>query len=465
MSKFSDIKEALTNMIRRDDAMPKESKEENASMADGVDDAAYGLKRKVIYGVVGVIVVAFISFTYFSSMDNDSPTETKKAKQEEASRSPKDDNRLPNDYEQLQRMNEQKAAQPGQAGKPGQVAGQTNTARNNAAAAQPQAQANAGANQAANRPAANQPAPAMNTLPAIPSRSYNQAYMPTYMAAAPQGADTAIAAPGNTAGASAREKDKYSSAISFSVGENAKGGAGAGTPPATQANAAATEPAENGAPAATAQPLPLLNGGVSYVAAIPNSVQAGTVIPAVLLTGVNTDVGGQVIAQVSGDVYDSLTGQNLLIPAGSRLVGKVEAGVKDTQKRVNIAWDYLLLPNGGSYALGSSMIAADYGGYAGISGRVDHHTSSLLRSGFLSSAFAALGSIAAGNTRASSETYSAGQLAGQGAMANMMNAAASLFNKGVEGLQTTITVKPGAEFMVYVTQTVQFAPYPVLQNF
>ena len=108
--------------------------------------------------------------------------------------------------------------------------------------------------------------------------------------------------------------------------------------------------------------MPLLNGGVSYVAAIPNSVQAGTVIPAVLLTGVNTDVGGQVIAQVSGDVYDSLTGQNLLIPAGSRLVGKVEAGVKDTQKRVNIAWDYLLLPNGGSYALGSSMIAADYGG-------------------------------------------------------------------------------------------------------
>ena len=452
MSKFSDIKEALTNMIRRDDAMLKEPKEENASMADGVDDAAYGLKRKVIYGVVGVIVVAFISFTYFSSMDNDSPTETKKAKQEEASRSPKDDNRLPNDYEQLQRMNEQKAAQPGQAGKPGQVAGQTNTARNNAAAAQPQAQANAGANSAANRPAANQPAPAMNTLPAIPSRSYNQAYMPTYMAAAPQGADTAIAAPGNTAGASAREKDKYSSAISFSVGENAKGGAGAGTSPATQANAA-TEPAENGAPAATAQP------------AIPNSVQAGTVIPAVLLTGVNTDVGGQVIAQVSGDVYDSLTGQNLLIPAGSRLVGKVEAGVKDTQKRVNIAWDYLLLPNGGSYALGSSMIAADYGGYAGISGRVDHHTSSLLRSGFLSSAFAALGSIAAGNTRASSETYSAGQLAGQGAMANMMNAAASLFNKGVEGLQTTITVKPGAEFMVYVTQTVQFAPYPVMQNF
>ena len=50
-------------------------------------------------------------------------------------------------------------------------------------------------------------------------------------------------------------------------------------------------------------------------------------------------------------------------------------------------------------------------------------------------------------------------------MANMMNAASSLFNKGVEGLQTTITVKPGAEFMVYVTQTVQFAPYPVMQNF
>jgi type IV secretion system protein VirB10 len=138
----------------------------------------------------------------------------------------------------------------------------------------------------------------------------------------------------------------------------------------------------------------------------PNTLQAGTIIPAVLLTGINTDVGGQVLAQIEADVYDSLTGSTLLIPAGSRLVGTVGKGAQTGQNRVSVNWQTLMLPTGGSYALGGSMVAADLSGYGGIPGRLHNHTGGLLRSGFFTSVVAALGSMAAGNTNTNTSARS-----------------------------------------------------------
>jgi type IV secretion system protein TrbI len=196
---------------------------------------------------------------------------------------------------------------------------------------------------------------------------------------------------------------------------------------------------------------------IMYTSASANTLDPGTLIPAVLVTGINTDVGGEVIAQTEVDVYDSLTGSSLLIPAGSRFIGSYTSGAGNGQSRVNVTWSTLLLPDGGSYALGqNTMVATDGAGYAGLVGNVNNHTSKILSGGAISSALGALASVAAGNTSSSTTTYSAGQLAAQGAASNLMNAASSLFSKNAN-IQATITVEPGYEFNIFVNSPVSFA--------
>ena len=476
MSKLSGIKNWAKNLVGGDDAGQSDKSDtakeaqEDAAMAEGVADEAYGLKRKALYAILGIIVVAFTSFTWFSSMGSDEDAKKQGQQEQEATLSQqnnKDTGKLPNDYEQLQKMNAQRwsaqnGQKPSQQNQPGQP-GQNGTARNNTTGNQQPRNTNANASV--------YQAP-QTSLPAIPQRTYNAPFTPTYLAAQGHDAENAPAAQ-----SAEKEKDKYSAAIDFGVvKDNDSHRSNSATampttaipndnatalPAGVAGNAALGAVNATGLGTATGNvPMQsLMSGGAAYMAPTPNSIQAGTVIPAVLLTGINTDVGGQVIAQVSSDVYDSLTGQTLLIPAGSRLVGSIEVGAKDTQSRVNVSWQYLMLPSGGSYTLGGSIVAADCGGYAGLAGKVNHHTGRMARAGFFSSALAALGSLAAGNTNGSNNTYSAGQLAAQGAMANMMNSASALFKRGMDQAQTTITVAPGSEFVAYVTQTIQLNPY------
>ena len=196
----------------------------------------------------------------------------------------------------------------------------------------------------------------------------------------------------------------------------------------------ASQGVQDGAPAATGgvltSPSQSTVGGVASVSyAVPGkyTLQAGTVIPVVLCTGINSDIGGQVVAQIQQDMYDTATGRNLLIPAGSKILGTYGKGSPNNSGRVEITFTSIVLPDGGTYAVGNSLIAMDGAGYAGVSGKVNRHTGSTLSAGMFSSALAALGSVAAGNTSNNSNTYSAGQLAMQGAMANMMNTASQLF--------------------------------------
>src|SRR3546814_8883786 len=83
----------------------------------------------------------------------------------------------------------------------------------------------------------------------------------------------------------------------------------------------------------------------------PNVVQAGSVIPAALITGIQSDLPGQVTAQVTQNVFDSATGRALLIPQGSRLIGAYESKIAAGQNRVLLAWDRLILPGGRSIDL------------------------------------------------------------------------------------------------------------------
>lgn len=187
-----------------------------------------------------------------------------------------------------------------------------------------------------------------------------------------------------------------------------------------------------------------------------NAIQAGTVIPATLCTGINSNVDGVVTAVLSYDTYDSLTGNNVLIPAGTKLLGTYDGKAASSSGRVNIRFTQMIFPSGVSYPINpDTFLAMDGAGYSGVKGKVDHHTDKYLSAGAIGAGIAALGSIAAGNVNNSSNTYSAGQLAMQGAMANIINATSSIFQKNAN-VSDTVTVKPGHTFMIYVANMVQF---------
>lgn len=118
--------------------------------------------------------------------------------------------------------------------------------------------------------------------------------------------------------------------------------------------------------------------------ASPNLLQAGSIITAALITSVRSDLPGPVSAQVTRNVYDSLSGRILLIPQGSRLIGTYDAQVDFGQKRVLLAWDRLVLPDGRSMLL-DRLVGADAGGRSGLQDGIDAHWGAMAKAAMLSS--------------------------------------------------------------------------------
>ncbi|WP_255504523.1 MULTISPECIES: TrbI/VirB10 family protein [Sphingomonadaceae] len=114
-----------------------------------------------------------------------------------------------------------------------------------------------------------------------------------------------------------------------------------------------------------------------------NIVQAGSVIPAALITGIRSDLPGQITAQVTANVYDSPTGRILLIPQGSRLIGEYDSEVAAGQTRVLLAWDRLILPDGRSLVL-ERQPGTDGAGFAGLQDRVNQHWGNLFKAAAVS---------------------------------------------------------------------------------
>jgi type IV secretory pathway VirB10-like protein len=117
--------------------------------------------------------------------------------------------------------------------------------------------------------------------------------------------------------------------------------------------------------------------------ASPNIVQAGSIIPAALITGIRSDLPGQITAQVTQNVFDSPTGRILLIPQGARLIGEYDSQITAGQTRVLLAWDRLILPDGRSIVL-ERQPGADAAGYAGLQDRVDEHWGNMLKAAAIS---------------------------------------------------------------------------------
>lgn len=120
----------------------------------------------------------------------------------------------------------------------------------------------------------------------------------------------------------------------------------------------------------------------------PFDLHAGSVIPATLITGINADLPGTIVGQVRDDVFDSVTGQFLLIPRGTKLVGAYDSRIAHGQRRVLVAWTRLLYPDGSSLDL-SGMAGTDPAGYAGFGANVDDHLSKTIDSALLLSIISA----------------------------------------------------------------------------
>ena len=184
----------------------------------------------------------------------------------------------------------------------------------------------------------------------------------------------------------------------------------------------------------------------------PWQLSAGTIIPASLVTGINSGLPGLVVAQVTQNVADSATGRTVLIPQGSRLIGSYDHVVGFGQRRVLLVWQRLVLPDGASLQL-DNLPASDAAGYAGLEDEVDSHSWQLLKGVALSALLGVgteltLGSTESDLVRALRESAQrSGAEAGQ-----------QLVSKNL-GVQPTITVRPGWPLRVVVHKDLVLQPW------
>lgn len=379
----------------------------NFSMNEGQPDKVFGFRREVVKGVViffGTVLVLALIFA--SSGDDEIEKETDKfpsATESEIAdmRKPKT---LPNDYETLMAMNKAKedelrrqAEEQAKKTEPNPPAEPRNVVE--PPPAQPVPVIPQGQSKVL---------PVATQIPVLPPEP--PANVPVEVDKKPQSDD-----------------GKYKSAISFGLGDS---------------------PNDSSKPTATTQVKS------EYFTPNDSTLVAGTVIPVRLLTGINTDLEGQVMAEVLTDVYDTTTETKLLIPQGSRLTGSYEKK-SVSNGRVGISFKQLVLPDGSSWSISENIVAIDGAGYTGVSGKIHHHTGEKISAGAIGASIAALGSLVAGNVSSNNNTYTAGQIATQGAMADLINTTSSLLKDASE-IENTVTVEPGYEFSVYVTNNITF---------
>ena len=407
MDKFKKIFEYIQKNFGKKDSTEEEIG--NYSMNEGKPDKVFVFRLEIIRLVViffaAVLVLAFI----FASSDGESEkkeVETMpKLTESEIAEVQKPKNALPNDYETLVEMNKAKELEMQR-----QAA---ENAKNNSKP-EPVKVVENPPQEISPIPQGNYEVPAMTQIPIMPEENLEDV-------------------PPKVEEKSKSDEERYKSAISFALGE--------------KQNSSEDDSSESKTNKSVQKKL-------EYYEPNDSTLGAGTIIPVRLLTGINTDAEGQVLAQILTDVYDTATGTKLLIPQGSKLIGSYEK--KSVQNdRVPVSFKLLTLPNGGSWTISESIVAIDGAGYTGVSGKVHHHTGQKVTAGAVGSAIAALGSLAAGNVSANNNTYTAGQIAAQGATANLINMTSSMLKESAE-VKNTVTIEQGYEFNVYVTNNITF---------
>lgn len=407
-----------------DQAILEENKNlSKVRMTDGERDKTLGINKKLVnLALIFVVVIVIVAFLYKAmgheeGASSKSPQQT--TQQEQASKNPQQqDGQL--DYKNPNVMKLAQAEQNAKGKNPGVTAQKVAPSTQ-----QPAVSADSSA-----------PRSTPATVPAIRSAaapaSYSTPYVlpsaaaPSYASSMPAPVQAVRSTSSSTGGggdnASSQEEkslaDRFKSAIAFALGDT------------TAAPDSSTDVASASSSSGSD------NGGFAYSAPSSDVLQAGTVIPVMLYSGINTDTAGQVTAQVESDVYDTATGSNLLIPAGSRIIGSYESGANESG-RVNVTFSTIVLPDGGSYSVGSGMVAVDGQGYNGIQGNLHRHSAQKIGNGLLNAAFTALSTISVDRVTLGQDTFN-----------NLTS------NNDVK---PTITVDPGYEFNIYVTQPIAFS--------
>lgn len=182
----------------------------------------------------------------------------------------------------------------------------------------------------------------------------------------------------------------------------------------------------------------------------PYQMMAGTIIPASLITGLNSDLPGTIIAQVTQPVFDTVAGEHLLIPQGARLIGRYDSRVAFGQDRALIVWDRVLFPNGASLQI-DALPGADQSGYAGLSDKIDNHWGRVVIAAGLASLLGIGTELAIdddGLTRAIRDSFQdTANQAGQRIVDRNLN------------IQPTLKVRPGWPLRVIVTRDLILRPY------
>ena len=188
----------------------------------------------------------------------------------------------------------------------------------------------------------------------------------------------------------------------------------------------------------------------------PYEVKAGTIIPAALVTALNSDLPGAVVASVTEGVYDHVTGRTLLIPQGARLFGRYDSRISYGQNRALVVWERLIYPDGRSINL-AGMSGTDATGAAGLSDRVDNHFGSLVGGVLLSTAISIGAAVA--DDAANNNNNNLVLQGGAGAVSQDASRTGQQITRRKLDRQPTLKVRPGYRLRVLVNKDIVLAPY------
>ncbi|MEO5866233.1 MAG: TrbI/VirB10 family protein [Sphingomonas sp.] len=183
----------------------------------------------------------------------------------------------------------------------------------------------------------------------------------------------------------------------------------------------------------------------------PNTLSAGSVIAASLITGLRSDLPGLVTAQVTERIFDSATGRILLIPQGARLIGSYDSVVAFGQKRALVVWQRIIFPDGSSVRI-DNVPATDAAGYAGLADKVDFHTWALLKGVALSTL------LGVGSSLSFTGESDLVQAIRESTQQNASRAGDQLTSRNLQ-IQPTITIRPGAPVRLVVHRDLVLIPW------
>ncbi len=189
-------------------------------------------------------------------------------------------------------------------------------------------------------------------------------------------------------------------------------------------------------------------------------LKAGSIIPGALVTAINTDLPGEIIGQVTENVYDSASGNYLLVPQGSKLLGKYQSLVSNGQNRALLVWQRLIYPNGNSIVL-DGMAGTDQIGQSGLADQVDYHLDKLVEATVLSTAIAYAGNLA--RNPGSRNANSNGDVVGD-TVAQQADRVGEKFIDRELDVQPTIKIRSGWPLRVLVNKDMILEPYQPAAN-